>query len=203
MDLQQGLLCGLTGEKANFQDECPDYNFDETVKPPLNYTDQIDPGEVKSQLSTDAVERLRMEQNLPMGILAGVVGGLIGAAIWALISVTTGYQIGYLAIGVGALVGVAMRFVGKGIDQVFGISGGVIAVLACAIGNYLTIIGAISVEYGVDFFEVLSIFGFDFVIDFMSETFEVIDLLFYGIAAGAGYKFAFRSFTEGDLAKFK
>ena len=89
------------------------------------------------------------------------------------------------------------------IDQVFGISGGVIAVLACAIGNYLTIIGAISVEYGVDFFEVLSIFGFDFVIDFMSETFEVIDLLFYGIAAGAGYKFAFRSFTEGDLAKFK
>ena len=203
MDLQQGLLCGLTGEKANFQDECPDYNLDETIKPPLNYTDQLDPGEIKTRLNTDAVEKLRMEQNLPVAIIAGVLAGLVGAALWAIISVTTGYQIGYLAIGIGAIVGVAMRFTGKGIDQIFGISGGIIAIFSCFIGNYFSIVGYFSNQQGVDFFEILSLIGYDGFLTIMQESFRFIDLVFYGIAAGAGYKFAFRAFTEGDLAKLK
>lgn len=39
---------------------------------------------------------------------AGVVGGAIGAGIWAGIVVATGYEVGWIAWGVGALVGLAV-----------------------------------------------------------------------------------------------
>lgn len=203
MDVQQGLVCALTGEKANFDGECPDFNLDESVKEPLNYTDQLEHSEVTASLSVDALEKLRLEQNLPMAIGAGVVTGLVGAALWAIITVATGYQIGYMAIGIGAGVGFMMRTAGKGIDQIFGISGAIIAVLSCAIGNYLSIVGIVAEEVGMDFFEVLTLFGFDVILEALTETFEIIDLLFYGFAAFAGYKFAFRAFTEADLANLK
>jgi hypothetical protein len=32
MDMKQGLLCSLTGEKAAFEGRCPDYDLDEQVK---------------------------------------------------------------------------------------------------------------------------------------------------------------------------
>lgn len=43
-------------------------------------------------------------------ISLGAVAGLIGAAIWAVIAFLTGYEVGWIAWGVGALVGVAVRF---------------------------------------------------------------------------------------------
>jgi hypothetical protein len=32
MDVKQGLICNLTGERANFQDTCPDFQRDDSVK---------------------------------------------------------------------------------------------------------------------------------------------------------------------------
>lgn len=32
MDINQGLICNLTGEKATFKGECPDLKIDETIK---------------------------------------------------------------------------------------------------------------------------------------------------------------------------
>lgn len=52
-----------------------------------------------AQYPADQVERVRYEilseQNLPFAIAAGVAAGLAGAIIWAVVSVTTGFQIGW------------------------------------------------------------------------------------------------------------
>ena len=61
-------------------------------------------------------ENLRTEQDFTKAILAGAVAAIIGAALWGLITSLTGYQIGYMALGVGFLVGMAIRYAGKGID---------------------------------------------------------------------------------------
>lgn len=115
------------------------------------------------------------------------------------ITVATGYQIGFMAIAVGALVGLSIRFVGKGVDKIFGISGGIIAVLSCVLGNFFSIIGFIANTEGLGYFETLNVFNYSQLIPIMIETFSGIDLLFYGIAAYEGYKFSFRTFTEKDL----
>jgi len=79
-------------------------------------------------------ENLRLEQNLPLGIIGGGVGGLLGAVGWALVTYFTEYQIGWLAIGVAFLVGFGVSRMGKGFDRIFGISGGIFRTRTIQIG---------------------------------------------------------------------
>lgn len=49
-----------------------------------------------------------------MGLLGGFLGALVGATIYYLIFKITGFRIGLLAIGVGALAGWSADFLGRG-----------------------------------------------------------------------------------------
>ena len=81
--------------------------------------------------------RLAAEQNLPLAIVAGSVAALAGALLWALVALTTGRQFGAIAILVGAFVGQAVRYFGKGVTLAFPVAGAVLAVLGCAFGKLL------------------------------------------------------------------
>ena len=112
----------------------------------------------------------------------------------------TNFQIGYMAIAIGAGVGIAMRYFGKGIDQIFGVLGAAIAVFSCFIGNFFSVIGFYANAESLDFFETLLLFDYAYFFPVMSETFGFMDIVFYGIAGYEGYKFSFRTFTEADVA---
>ncbi len=154
----------------------------------------LDPG-----LAGMALQRLRDQQNLGGGILAGAVAALVGAGIWALVTVLTEYQIGWMAVGVGFLVGIAVRAVGKGIDQVFGIAGAVLALLGCMAGNLLTICYFVAQQEDIPLMTLLPQLNFDIVRELMMSTFSPMDLLFYGIAVYEGYHLSTRDVTDEDL----
>ena len=123
-----------------------------------------------------------------MGLLAGVLAAAVGAALWAGVTVLTGYQIGWMAIGVGALVGVALRTAGKGTTTMFGILGAALALGGCLVGNFLT--GAVVLSRHGDislavFFTRLTP---DLAVRLMTAMFSPMDLLFYGLAIWQGYK---------------
>ncbi|MDQ2177363.1 hypothetical protein [Marinifilum sp. D714] len=201
MDLQQGLVCTLTNEHANFENECPNFSSDPEVELTNIQTEVDENGEVIIHLTEEQVEKLRMEQNLPMAIVAGSFVGIVGAILWGMITVATNYQIGYMALAIGAGVGFSMRYTGKGMDQVFGISGGIIAILSCVLGNFFSIIGYVANAEGLTLMQTLVMFDYSLTLDVMMETFSVMDILFYGIAGYEGYKFAFRKITEEQLAE--
>jgi len=144
-------------------------------------------------------EQLRLEQNLPLGVVAGLVAALVGATLWAIITVTTKFQIGYMAVAVGLMVGFSVRFAGKGLDQSFGIVGAVLAFLGCVLGNWLSTVGFIADAEELSYLDVL--FGIDYSLfpEIMAQTFSPMDLLFYGIAIYEGYKFSFREVTEEEV----
>jgi len=146
-----------------------------------------------------ALDQFRSEQNLSLGIAAGAVAALVGAAVWAVVTVVTGYQIGWLAVGVGFLVGIAIRHVGKGIDPVFGIAGAILALLGCLLGNLLAVCGFIASQESIPFFEVLAQLDSSIVVELMAATFSPMDLLFYGIAVYEGYKLSLRRITQTEL----
>jgi hypothetical protein len=204
MDAKQGLLCSLTVEKATFQDECPDFKFDETVK-------QISPdnkeglkiAEIKQQLSQESIERLRMEQRLIPGIVSGLIVGIVGAVLWGVITVATGLQIGYLALAIGAGVGLTIRKIGNGIDLIFGIWGAAIALFSVLLGNVLSIIGFIANLEGIGYLEALIRFDYAYLPALMGETFSIMDLVFYGIALFEGYKLSFRLITENKIMELR
>lgn len=139
-------------------------------------------------------------QNLQLGILGGVIAALIGAAAWAVVTAVTGYQIGWMAIGVGFLVGYAVRISGKGIRKIYGVVGSVLSLLGCLAGNLLSVCAIISKQEGVPFLYILTRLNPQIIIDLMTATFSAIDLLFYGIAVYEGYRFSFRRITEEELA---
>ena len=68
------------------------------------------------------MQQIRDNQNLSVAVLAGAVAALVGAAVWAAITVATNWQIGFMAIGIGFLVGfyVAMILSLAGIIVLFG-----------------------------------------------------------------------------------
>lgn len=199
MDMKQGLLCKLTGRIADFETECKDYTIDNQEVERLDTEDAIEHHEVLGKISEEQLEKFRKEQNLSGGIFVSILVGVIAAIVWAALTVATEMQIGLVAIAIGAAVGFAMRFVGKGIDPIFGICGAIIAVLSCVIGNFLSIIGFVANAEDLGYVETLLMFDYSYAFEAMQETASGMDLFFYAIAGYEGYKFSFRTFTERDV----
>jgi len=145
------------------------------------------------------LQKLKLEQNLPMAIIAGAVASILAAILWAVITVSTGYQIGYIAIGVGFIVGLGVRLTGKGISPIFGIIGAIFALIGCAFGNLLSIVGFVAQQEGLGYFSTFLSLDWSVVPSIMSETFSAMDLLFYGFALYFGYKFSFRQISEEEI----
>lgn len=159
------------------------------------------PAEIDPAMLSAALEKLRAEQNLSAGLGAAVVAAVVGAAIWALITVTTEYQIGWMAVGVGFLVGAANRWAGKGIDKVFAVVGAGSALFGCMLGNLFTVLHFVGEAQDLGVVQVLTMIDPGAIPDLMIATFSPMDLLFYGIAVYEGYKLSLRELTDRDIAR--
>jgi hypothetical protein len=139
-----------------------------------------------------AIEQIDDQPNLIMGWIGGVIAMLVSAGIWGAITYFTGYQIGWIAIGVGFLVGIAIRFLGKGKSLTFGISAAVLSLIGCVLGNLLVYAGIIARQEGASF---LDIFFFLLLtpaaaIEVFTIAFDFFDILFYALAAYVGFNTA-------------
>ena len=171
---------------------------------PMNDEDQIDSPAaeepvVSEQEAQMALDALRSEQKLIPATLAGIVAAMIGGGIWATVTIVTEYQIGWLAIGIGFLVGFTVRIVGKGIDQTFGAVSAVLSLFGCMVGNVLTVAYFVAVNEGMAFMDVVSQLDFALTYELLVSTFQIMDVLFYGLAAYFGYRYAFREITQDDF----
>jgi len=54
-----------------------------------------------SGMAERKLQEARDNQNLSLGVGGGIAAAVVGAIIWAIITVVTGYQIGWMAVGVG------------------------------------------------------------------------------------------------------
>lgn len=79
------------------------------------------------------------EPNTSMALVGAVGAGLVGMFVWYGIAMATGYELGIVAWGIGALVGVGTRLLGKVQTQAFGIIAGACALVAILGGQYLSV----------------------------------------------------------------
>jgi hypothetical protein len=144
------------------------------------------------------------EENPPslfLGLVAGFLAACVSAILWAVITKAASYQIGFMAIGVGILVGLAVRLAGRGRSPLFGIAGALLALLGCVAGNFLAVLVIGAEELDVTILELLQFFISRPVeiVNIMQETFQPVDLLFYGIALYEGYRFSIVAETKPVL----
>ena len=166
----------------------------EHVEVPDEDDPQLDPAMIEV-----AFQKFEAEQSMVGGFLAGAVAALVGAGVWALVTILTGYQIGFMAIGVGFLVGLAVQFFGKGISKTFCVMGAALALIGCLLGNYFTVVHFVSEAEGLGFFDTLSQINPAAIPELMMVTFSPMDLIFYGIAVYEGFKLSFRKITHEEI----
>lgn len=151
----------------------------------------------KVEALTEALrQELQKQQDPVYAAVGGLAAALVSAVIWAMITVATGYQIGYMAVGVGLLVGFSVRLFGAGVDKYFGFIGAAFSLLGCLLGNLLSQVGFIAAAQDMTYFETITLLNMDVIIDIYTESFSPIDVLFYGIAAYGGYRISFRNIGE-------
>lgn len=197
MDFKTGLLCSLTNAKPVFEKECKDFVLDEKVKvrqPDDNYLLTAD--EIKQKIPEIVFNQLYMEQNLPAAIITGFLSSIVGAGIWAFITIETGFQFGFMAVIIGAIVGFVVRTFGKGITKKFGCIGAAFSLFGCILGNIFSFTALIANHYSIGFWVIFSQLNFNLIWQMMVDWFSLIDLLFYAIAIIEGYRFALKQITE-------
>lgn len=157
------------------------------------------------QVSPDKLARYiaqaRSEQNPVLAVIAGAVAALIGALLWALITLLTNFQIGFMAIGVGFLVGKAVGKFGKGIDTIYGVMGALLSLVGCVAGNLLTACVLVARQEHADILVVTMavLLNPQASLELLRVTFQLMDLLFYALGIYEGYKFSFRQITAYEL----
>ncbi len=145
------------------------------------------------------MDQLRTEQNLAMGVFGGLFAALVAASAWATITYYTGWQSGIVAVGLGWLVGYAVRRMGNGIDLVFGVAGAVLALLGIVFGNLLATCAYLAENSGASILEVIATLDLDTAARILVEGFSPVDLLFYALAVYYAYKGSIRPMTESEL----
>lgn len=130
--------------------------------------------------------------NLALAFVGGALAAVVSAAIWAAITFVTDFQVGLMAIGVGLVVGLAVRFFGGTRSVAFGVLAALLALLGVFVGNLLFFTGAIAREESLGFLEVFGVLvaNPDLVVEVFAATFELIDVLFYGLALYIAFRTA-------------
>jgi len=146
------------------------------------------------------MQQIRDNQNLSLAVIGGAAAAVAGAVIWAAVTAVTNWQIGIMAIGVGFLVGLVVRKVGRGVSSSFGVTGAVLSLAGCLLGNLLAACAIVADQQNMGYFEVLGRVDFRTAIDIMVGTFHPMDVLFYGLAVYYGYRFSFHQLTPDELA---
>ena len=187
----------MSAEPAQVMDQAVEETVEQApVQPVEEQAVALDPHKLQRYL-----DRARDEQNFVMGVTGGFLGAAIGAVLWAVITVLTEYQIGYMALGVGFLAGFGVKLLGKGIDAKFQYAAAALALVGCLAGNLMVVIVFGSLETGISITTILSRLTPAIVVDLYKATFNPIDLLFYGLAVTIGYKYSLKTIPQEDLEK--
>ncbi len=127
-------------------------------------------------------------ENLVVGGVAGLIAALGGAASWAAVTYYTNYQIGFMAIGIGYLVGIVMLKFGHGRSQTFGILAAILAVGGCLIGNLLSACAFAADQLEVPMMQIVGTLTPSVAVEILQDGFTAIDALFYFLAVSAAFR---------------
>ena len=222
LDFEHGFVCQLTGSLADFQGSCKHFERDETVTDTIKVrtkkramvplfepvpepagAEKTKKPAKKKRPTKVALKKLRRYQSFLYALFGGLLFTVVSSVAWTVITATTGYQGVYMALGVGLLVGLAVRYFGAGIYRIFGIMAALFTLAGSLLGYYLSQTGFLEeVQLAVNL-KVLDYLNPDLMLNTMQDAFVPLDLLFYSLAILLGYLLAIRRINARKMAKLE
>ncbi len=139
----------------------------------------------------------KKKQSFSKALLFGVLASLIASCLWALFVAITKYRVGIMAIVVGAIVGLTIKHTGKGLNKTYGILGAFLALLSCALGDFLSTAYLASSSMKIDYLIFIrALFENKAIFKYMSQVFQPTDAVFYSIAIYEAYHFSFKKIKK-------
>ena len=222
LDFELGFVCQLTGSFADFKKVCNNYERDPTVTDtiqirtkPRPWVPLFDPVPAvaekekkkkaadKKRPSKVARKKLRKYQSFPYAVIGGLLFTAASAVGCAIFTAITGYQGVYMVLGVGLLVGLAVRYFGAGISRVFGILAAFLTLAGSLLGYYLSQAGFPEKVQLAGMIRVPDYLSPDLILSTIRNTFVPLDLLFCGLAALLGYLLAIRRINTRKMARLE
>jgi hypothetical protein len=87
------LICGLTKKAPDFEGECTDFELIKLLEGEVEENEGVSSEKRVVELNDDDLNKLRYHQNFNFALVGGLLSTIISAIIWAVISVSTQYQI--------------------------------------------------------------------------------------------------------------
>lgn len=143
-----------------------------------------------------ALESQRITTNsLVIAILGAGAAAILGGIVWGIIVVISGYEIGFMATGIGVLTGYAVAKLTRARGVPMQVIAVVAALVGILIGKYVTFYGIlrelITSEYGAEVAKQVSIFSSDvltFFLENFTEFLSVYDALWVVLAVIAAWR---------------
>src|SRR5690606_13217371 len=88
----------------------------------------------------ELAEKLISEQHFAAAVIAGAVATVLAAAAYGIIVAEWAFTYGFVAAGVGIVIGLAMQFLGRGISMKFAAVATVYTITGCVLGNLFRVI---------------------------------------------------------------
>lgn len=167
------------------------------IDPPRSLKDVLAPAQNEVVL---AVRKPPAQPGLSVALAGGVTAALAAALVWALMTMATGFHAGWMALGVGLLVGGTVRTIGRGADKSFGYLGAAVSVLGCFVGDLLS---ACALVAGQESLAPLTVMTYicrkpAMIPNALIATFQFADLLFWAVGAYAAYRLSFRRLPPAE-----
>ncbi len=127
-----------------------------------------------------------------MACIGGLIPGIVGALLWAALALASQRTFGLLAIGLGFIVGIGVRVLGKGTGPQFRVIGALISLFSCGLGYFFTLVGFGAKEAEMGYFAFLSEVPFSALLSALGSSLGGLDYLFLAFAAWFGWKYSSR-----------
>lgn len=157
----------------------------------------------RKEPSIEVIMKLRKYQSFLYALIGGLLITASAAVGWAFASAMTGFKGVDLALGMGLLVGVAIRFFGAGVKKIFGVLAALLTLAGSLLGYYLSQVGFLE---DVQLARVMDIPGYlkmDLMFTTMRESFVPLDLLIYSLAALLAYLLAIRRISSMKMTRLE
>lgn len=155
-----------------------------------NATDKLPPADGR---------RLLAEQSLARGLTGSIAVGFLLCWLWALFSTATGRVFPWFSVLIGAIIGIAMQRLGRGLDWRFPLLAAIVAGIAAYAGNLM--IGVLETGRYIEAAPISVVGGLstDTIKYFFGNTISPIDHIYAFCACGVAAFFANRRLKRHEV----
>ncbi len=152
----------------------------------------------EKQKNYELAQKLISEQNFAAAVIVGAVATVLAAAAYGITVAIWPFSYGFVAAGIGIVIGLSMRFLGRGISTKFAVVATVYTITGCVLGNLFRVIVAQAAGSATSPIDVLRNHAFSVLAERSVSYYSLVDLVYLFVAVFCATFLAKRTLSRSE-----